>query len=147
METRDYLLGLIAAGAVAACGSDRDSAATPAPAAQVGGGQKAQVAQVTAVGTVAFTIEGEEKRFDYLPASGNHYWPNRRHVHERFGTAYRQGTARRNFDERQCARSDPGTVNILGCHNGGLSTALARWIVRTGRENFIELVQRAPQCG
>ena len=26
-------------------------------------------------GTMAFTIEGEEKRFDYLPANGNHYSP------------------------------------------------------------------------
>lgn len=74
MATRAYLLGLIAAGAVAACGNDRDSAVTPA-SAQEGGTQKAQVTQATSVGTVAFTIEGEEKRFDHLPASGNHYSP------------------------------------------------------------------------
>lgn len=75
METRVYLLGMIAAGAIAACGSDRDSAATPVSAAQVGGEQKAQVTQATSVGTVAFTVEGEEKRFVYLPANGNHYSP------------------------------------------------------------------------
>lgn len=31
--------------------------------------------QATSDGTVAFTIEGDEKRFDYLPAGGNHYSP------------------------------------------------------------------------
>lgn len=75
MTVTKHSLALIAAWAIAACGSDRDSAATPVSAAQVGGGQEAQVTQATAVGTVAFTIEGEEKRFDYLPASGNHYSP------------------------------------------------------------------------
>ena len=72
MQTRAYLLGLMVAGAIAACGSDRDSAETPGSAAQVGGGQ---VTQATAVGTVTFTIDGEEKRFAYLPKSGNHYSP------------------------------------------------------------------------
>jgi hypothetical protein len=74
METRVYLWGLIAAGAVSACGSDADPAATPA-SAQEGGAQTTQVTQTTSVGTIAFTIEGDEKRFDYLPASGNHYSP------------------------------------------------------------------------
>lgn len=75
MAAMKYFLALIAAGAVAACGSDPDSAARPALAAQVGGAQEAQVTRATSDGTVAFTIEGEEKRFDYLPASGNHYSP------------------------------------------------------------------------
>lgn len=75
METRVYLFGMIAAGTLAACGSDRDSAATPVSAPQVGGEQKAQVTQAASVGAVAFMIEGEEKRFDYLPKSGNHYSP------------------------------------------------------------------------
>lgn len=74
MATTRYFLALIAAGAVAACGADRDSVATLA-SAQEGGAQKAQVTQATSLGRVALTIEGEEKRLDYLPASGNHYSP------------------------------------------------------------------------
>ena len=55
METRVYLMGLIAAGAIAACGNDRDSAATPASAAQIGGGQEAQVEELTPGGVVTYS--------------------------------------------------------------------------------------------
>jgi hypothetical protein len=74
MKARIYMLGLIVAGAVAGCGSDREPAAKTA-SAQTGSGHQVQVTQATSAGTVAFVIDGEEKRFDFLPRSGNQYSP------------------------------------------------------------------------